>query len=94
MTESTNGTRHTAGAFDVRTFIATLMALFGVILLLTGMFAEDKGDGMIAGNAINVWVGIALLVFAAAMQGWALLRPTIVDDDQLAVDKDSQPPSH
>ncbi|GGF37645.1 hypothetical protein GCM10011519_09010 [Marmoricola endophyticus] len=80
--------RHTAGAFDVRTFIAALMGIFGVILVLAGIFGSDTTTTgtKTPGNA-NLWVGIALVVFAVLMQGWAMLRPTIVDEAELAKQK-------
>ena len=101
MTDTTseqNGTessRHTAGAFDIRTFIAALMGIFGVILVLTGVFGADTTtDGSKAAGNVNLYVGIALLVFAALMQGWALWRPTVVDERQLEAEKrEDQPPA-
>jgi hypothetical protein len=82
------GTRHTAGAFDIRTFIAALMGIYGVILTLTGIFGGDSTTtGKASGNP-NLYVGIALLVFSALMQGWAMWRPTIVDEAALARQKE------
>jgi hypothetical protein len=89
-------TRHTAGAFDIRTFIAALMGIYGVILVLTGIFGGNQTtSGKAEGNP-NLYVGIALLVFASAMQGWAMLRPTVVDEAELAREKHDQdgPPAH
>lgn len=84
-------TQHTAGAFDIRTFIAALMGIYGVILVLTGIFGGDEttnGD-KVAGN-VNLYVGIGLLVFAAAMQGWAMAKPTVVDEAQLERERASE----
>jgi uncharacterized membrane protein len=68
-----------AGAFDVRTFIALLIGLYGVVLLLMGLFATSDNDLAKAGGFnINLWTGIGLLVVAAAFQTWAVLRPVIV----------------
>ena len=91
-------TRHTAGAFDIRTFIAALMGLYGVILVLTGIFGADEttNGSKTAGN-VNLWVGLCLLVFAALMEGWALWRPTVIDEEQLARDRaaaEEEPPAH
>jgi uncharacterized membrane protein len=96
--DSDEKTRHTAGAFDIRTFIAALMGIYGVILVLTGIFGADEttSGSKTAGN-VNLWVGICLLIFAALMQGWALWRPTIVDVDRLEREKaeqEDQPPAH
>lgn len=81
--------KHTAGAFDIRTFIAALMGIYGVILVLTGIFGGDETTiGTKAPGNVNLYVGIALLVFAAAMQGWAMIRPTVVDEAELARQKE------
>jgi uncharacterized membrane protein len=91
-------TQHTAGAFDIRTFIAALMGIYGVILLLTGIFgADETTDGSKAAGNVNLWVGICLLIFAALMQGWALWRPTVVDVERLEREKaeqEGQSPPH
>jgi len=96
--EGTGGKKRTAGAFDIRTFIAALMGIYAVILVLAGILGADETTSgeQVAGN-VNLYVGIALLVFAAAMQGWAMWRPTIVDEEQLARDRaanEGQPPAH
>ena len=91
-------TRHTAGAFDIRTFIAALMGIYGVILVLTGIFGADETTiGTKTAGNINLVVGICLIVFSALMQGWAVWRPTIVDEEQLArerAEQEGQPPVH
>lgn len=85
MSEHTNDTAasgekaHKAGAFDVRNFIGGLLGLYGVVLLLTGIFATDeaalaKSDGV----NVNIWTGVALLVAGGIFIGWARLRPVVV----------------
>lgn len=97
MSEHTNSTAangagtgkaRKAGAFDVRNFIGALLGLYGVVLLLTGLFGTDeaalaKADGV----NVNIWTGIALLVAGGIFLGWARLRPVVVPpehDDQPA----------
>lgn len=67
-----------AGAFDIRVVIAALVALYGVILTILGIIADpaevDKADGL----NINLWGGLAMLVFAALFVLWARLRPIVV----------------
>jgi len=96
-TGSTETTKHTAGAFDIRTFIAALLGIYGVILVLTGLFGGARSTvGPVDGNP-NLIVGISLLVFAGGMQAWAVIRPTVVDEAALARDKAEQegrPPVH
>ena len=54
-------TRHTAGAFDIRTFIAALMGIYGVILVLAGIFGADtttigtKTAGNINLSSVSAW---------------------------------------
>lgn len=96
-TTGSEGTKHTAGAFDIRTFIAALLGIYGVILVLAGIFSDASTTvGKAAGNP-NLIVGISLLIFAAGMQAWAMIRPTVVDEARLAREKAEQekkPPAH
>jgi hypothetical protein len=67
-----------AGAFDIRVVIAALIAVYGVVLTILGIIAKqsevDKADGI----NINLWGGLAMLVFAAVFILWARLRPIVV----------------
>lgn len=76
---------HTAGAFDIRNVIGGLLAVYGVILTLTGLFAEstpavpDPDD-----YNSNLIAGIVLLVVGVGFVVWARVRPVVVpvhDDD-------------
>ncbi|TFV89071.1 hypothetical protein [Blastococcus sp. CT_GayMR16] len=74
------GTKHAAGAFDVRNVIAALIGFYGVVLVVVGLVdngeaALEKTDGF---NA-NLWVGLAMIVFAAAFALWSRLRPIVVE---------------
>ena len=78
---ATSGKR-TVGIFDIRFIIGGLLALYGVILTLLGLFGAsdkelDRGDGV----NINLWAGLGMLVVGAAFIIWARLRPVIVPDD-------------
>jgi hypothetical protein len=71
--------RHTAGAFDIRTLIALLIGIYGVILVIVGLVNNsdsdlEKSDGI----NINLWTGLAMIVAAAAFQAWAMLRPVVI----------------
>ena len=74
-------TTHKAGAFDIRVFIGSLIGLYGVVLVLVGLFGTSdsqlaKSDGL----NINLWAGLGMVVVAAAFMVWARLRPVIVPE--------------
>ena len=83
--------KKTAGAFDVRTIIGTLLATYGVILTAMGLFADTDEDGP-AVSTPTCAPGIALLVVGAVFLVWARLRPIVVPDH---TDRDEvRPPGH
>jgi drug/metabolite transporter (DMT)-like permease len=78
MSEQT-GQKHTAGALDIRNIIGGLLGVYGVILVLMGLFGDKELDKTGDVNA-NLWAGLALIVVAAVFLVWAKLRPTVVPD--------------
>ena len=81
MSEQTPSTptKHTAGALDIRNIIGGLLGVYGVILVLMGLFGDKEYDKTGDVNA-NLWAGLAMVAFAAAFLVWARLRPTVVPD--------------
>ncbi len=80
--------RHVAGWFDIRNVIGLLLLIYGVVLLVLGIFdasdAElDRADGV---NA-NLWAGIGITAAGACFIIWAKLRPIVVDEAELEKDK-------
>jgi len=75
-----------AGAFDIRVVIAALIAIYGLVLTILGIIADptevDKADGI----NINLWGGLAMLVFAALFVVWARLRPIVVPVEEQAAE--------
>ncbi|WP_328321367.1 hypothetical protein OHA70_24235 [Kribbella sp. NBC_00382] len=67
-----------AGAFDIRVVIALLIAIYGVVLTILGIIADPKEVDKAAGININLWGGLAMLVFAGIFILWARLRPIVV----------------
>jgi len=55
---------------DIRLPIGTLFSIFGLLLLLFGAFGDKSIYGRSLGINVNLWWGIALLVFGAIM--WLL----------------------
>ncbi len=69
----------TAGAFDIRNVIGGLLAVYGVILTLTGIFTESTpGVPSEADYNSNLIAGIVLLVVGVGFGLWARLRPVVV----------------
>jgi len=86
----------TAGAFDIRTIIGGLIGIYGLILLVTGLwFTDDSEIERADGVNLNVQVGIGLLVFAVLMLGWVVLRPlrVPVEPEQDGSHADPTPPA-
>ena len=74
----TAGSRR-AGLFDLRLILAVLFLLYGVIVLLVGLFSDSSDYKEKTGDVnINVWMGISMLVVAALFGLWARLRPIVV----------------
>jgi len=91
-TEPRNGTdvpkSAAASLFDLRTVIAVLFGVYGLVLLIMGLVATDEADLAKAGDAnINLDTGIAMLVVAALFVVWVVARPirppTPTEPDQM-----------
>ncbi|HET6654341.1 MAG TPA: hypothetical protein VFH10_17020 [Nocardioides sp.] len=89
MSESSPGTpsretsegRHQAGAFDIRVFIASLIGLYGVVLVVTGLVGTSEEELARAGGVnVNLWAGLGMIAFAACFLAWARLRPVVVPE--------------
>ena len=66
--------------FDLRMVIGGLLALYGVVLTIMGLFASDDAKAKAAGNNISLWAGLIILAGGAVSLAWALLRPLRADD--------------
>ena len=64
-----------ASLFDLRMVIGGLLALYGVILTVMGVFASDQAKAKAAGININLWAGVVILAGGAIFLAWAVLRP-------------------
>ena len=84
MSENTSQTsgskKRTAGALDIRNIIGGLLGVYGVILVLMGLFGDKELDKTGDVNA-NLWAGLAMLVVAVVFLAWAKLKPVVVPDD-------------
>jgi hypothetical protein len=55
-----------ASLFDLRMVIGGLLALYGVVLTVMGLFASDDAKAKAAGININLWAGLAILAGGAS----------------------------
>ncbi len=88
MTQEDSGGTHRAGLFDIRIIIASLIGLYGVILVVTGLFTSDTQVQRSDGLNINLYGGIAMILVGGAFAVWARVRPIIVPDDPEEVPHD------
>ncbi|MFG1626547.1 hypothetical protein [Kribbella sp. NPDC049227] len=72
------------GAFDIRVVIAALVGIYGLVLTILGIIADPHEVAKAAGININLWGGLAMLVFAALFVLWARLRPIVVPVEEQA----------
>jgi drug/metabolite transporter (DMT)-like permease len=76
-------TNKTAGLFDIRNVIGALLAVYGVVLVLMGLFGDKELDKTGDINA-NLWSGLVLLVVGLVFLAWAWMRPVEVDEEAVA----------
>jgi hypothetical protein len=81
---------HKAGAFDIRVFIASLIGIYGVVLVIAGLIGPSDSQLAKAGGVnINLWAGLGMVVVSAVFVTWARLRPVVVPEH---VDTTERPP--
>ncbi|QIM22807.1 hypothetical protein G7075_19470 [Phycicoccus sp. HDW14] len=83
---------HKAGAFDIRNVIGGLLAIYGVILTLMGLFGDTETEKTGGVNA-NLWAGLALLVVGLGFIAWARIRPIVVPEHVEPVSDDPTRPA-
>ena len=80
--------RHTAGAYDVRTVIAGLIGLYGIVLTVLGIVDYSEADRAKTGDVnANLYAGIAMMVVALGFAVWLWLRQIVVDPVALEQEK-------
>ena len=72
--------KKTAGALDIRNVIGALLAIYGVILTLMGIFGDPETDKTGGPNA-NLWAGLAMLVVGIGFIAWSRLKPVVVAEE-------------
>jgi len=64
-----------ANLFDLRRMIGGIFLIYGVILVILGIGADDAEIDKAAGWNLNLYTGLAMLVVAAFFLVWAFMRP-------------------
>ena len=83
--------------FDLRTIIGALFVLYGLILIVVGIFDNDDEVAKAAGIRINLWLGLAMLALGALFLLWVRLRPLRVERGPSAAERagiEDGPPAH
>jgi hypothetical protein len=71
--------RRKAGAFDIRVFIASLIGIYGVVLVIYGIIGGSASDdAKTDGLNINLYAGLGMVVVSALFLLWARLKPVVV----------------
>ncbi|MEW1901679.1 MULTISPECIES: hypothetical protein [unclassified Streptomyces] len=65
-----------ARLFDIRRIIGGLFTLYGVIVTLAGVTADDADLKKAVGVNINLWTGLGMLALGLFFLVWLKLRPT------------------
>ena len=78
-----------AGAFDIRTFIAMLIGIYGLVLVVMGIIHTSDTDLAKAdGLNINLWAGLGMVLAAVLFQAWALWRTVVVPAESAGLEED------
>ncbi|WP_433507702.1 hypothetical protein ACQP04_15325 [Pseudonocardia halophobica] len=83
--------------FDLRTVLALLFSVYGIVLLIVGLVATDQADIAKAGGwNVNLITGISMLVLAAFFILWVRLRPVKapVEEIEGTAGDTAGPPGH
>lgn len=84
--------KRTAGVLDIRNVIGLLLAVYGVILLLMGLFADPETEKTGGVNA-NLWAGLILLAVGIGFAVWSWLRPVVVEETPTTTGGEDRPVS-
>ena len=82
----------TAPLVNLATHLIGSLGYAGIALLMTitGIVGSHRVKTKAAGINIDLYTGIGMIVFAAVMITWALLRPTVAEPDDTQGDDSGQ----
>jgi hypothetical protein len=85
--------KQAANLFDLRRIIGGLFVLYGLVLVILGIFAADEDIDRAAGLNINLIAGLGMLALGALFLLWAFTRPLgeqIGTEDPRAVSEEAR----
>ena len=74
--------------FDLRELIFGLFLVFGIILVVAGIFDSQAEIDKAAGVRINLWAGIGMILLGLVFLAWRLWRP-LRKEDLVSTDDDA-----
>jgi hypothetical protein len=77
MSDDEAAAARAANRFDIRRIIAAVFTGYGTILLALGLFGAQHIKDKASGINVDLWTGVGMLVLAAVILAWALLRPVL-----------------
>src|SRR3954462_474675 len=83
-----------ANLFDLRRIIGGVFVVWGVLLTILGLTESDAEIDKAAGININLFAGLAMLIFGLAMLAWAFTRPLGTELREAEDDERAGSPEH
>ncbi|MDP3973128.1 MAG: hypothetical protein Q8P61_09510 [Candidatus Nanopelagicales bacterium] len=72
--------RRRARWLDLRTYLASLFLIFGVVVTGAGITASPAQIAKAAGINLSLWTGLALIVLGTVFLLWLLRVPPVLDN--------------
>lgn len=76
-TDSAEPESASAKLFDLRVLIGGLFTVYGLVLIIAGIFSSAAERHKAAGININLWMGLGMLALGLLFLLWWRLRPLI-----------------
>ncbi|MEB8340741.1 hypothetical protein [Streptomyces endophyticus] len=74
--DGSTASQRRSALFDIRALIALLFGVYGVVVLLVGIFATSHAEIAKSGGInLNVWCGAGMLLLSGFFAAWIRLRP-------------------
>ena len=82
--------------FDLRTVIALLFGVYGIVLLVMGLVSGNDPANMAktGGSNLNLETGIGMLVIGALFVVWLITRPLKLPTPEELAAQEDRPPAH